>query len=292
MPPLTHPPGALEPSFALSQPLLGDAAIAAFLAAIEAIRDDQTDVFSVEASVMVTNVRTGVDAVLPRLAEVLAVRPKTDAAAILTLPNLARAVQHAAAGCVAAPAVARANLESRYAQLQLYREPTLLVAQALTSPLLAKDGVPLLPPEIVASIAEGNGQYNHAQDGVRLASLFRQYGPAIVGKHPFSAAWLDAMEAHGAWIMDNITPTGARVRKNAPPEMTRTRDRLWTLLRLRHTELRKAGIELFGEDGVDAEVPRLGTRVKAAAPTEAKPADDQPADDQPAARPTSPAKPA
>jgi len=282
----------MEPSFALPQPLLGDAAVAAFLAAIEAIRDDQTEVFSVEASVMVTNVRTGVDAVLPRLAEVLAVRPKTDTAAILTLPNLARAVEHAAAGCVAAPAVARANLESRYAQLQLYREPTLLVARALTSPLLAKDGVPLLPPEIVASIAEGNGQYNHAQDGVRLASLFRQYGPAIADKHPFSPAWLDAMEAHGAWIMDHITPTGARVRKNAPPEMTRTRDRLWTLLRLRHTELRKAGIELFGEDGVDAEVPRLGTRAKgAAAPTEAKPADDKPAEPI-ATRPTTPAKPA
>ncbi len=283
MPPLTLPPSAKEPTYALPQALLGDAAVAAFLLAAEAIREDQADVFSVEASVMVANVRTGVDAVLPRLAEVLAVRPRTDVAAILSLPNLARAVEHAAANCVAAPAVARAQLDSRYEQLLRYREPALLVAQALTSPLLAQDGVPLLPPEIVASIVSGSGMYDHAQDGVRLASLFRQHAPRVAGKHPFSDAWIDAMEEHGAWIMDNVTPTGARVRKNAPPEMTRTRDRLWTLLKLRHGELRKAAIELFGEDGADAAVPRLGTRAKATTATEAKPADPQPAD---------PAKPA
>lgn len=47
--------------------------------------------------------------------------------------------------------------------------------------------------------------------------------------------------------------------------MADVRDRLWTLLRLRHEALRLAGIELFGERGVDARVPRLGVRAKAPA---------------------------
>jgi hypothetical protein len=46
--------------------------------------------------------------------------------------------------------------------------------------------------------------------------------------------------------------------------MAAMRDRLWTLVRRRHAELRRAGIELFGEDGVNAHVPRLGLRAKAA----------------------------
>ncbi len=49
------------------------------------------------------------------------------------------------------------------------------------------------------------------------------------------------------------------------PLMAATRDRLWTLLRRRHDELRRAGLELFGERGVDAQVPRLGVRAKAPA---------------------------
>ena len=290
--PLTIPPGAKDPTFSPPQPLHASAAVAAFLAAIEAIRDDQTEVFSVEASVMVTNVRTGVDAVLPRLAEVLAVRPKTDVDAILSLANLARAVEHAASECVAPPAATRTELDAQYAALQRYREPALLVLRALASPLFAVDGVPLLKPELVDSIVEGNGVYNHGQDGVRAAALLRDHAAALAGKHPFTDAQLDAMHAHGAWIMEHVSPAGARVRKQPPLEASRTRDRLWTLLKLRYTELRKVGIELFGEDGVDAHVPRLGTRAQtAAAPTEDKPADEKPAAPS-VTRPTSPAKPA
>jgi hypothetical protein len=289
---LTLPPGAKDPTFSPPQPLHASAAVAAFLAAAQAFRDDQTDVFNVEASVMVTNVRMALDAVLPRLGEVLAVRPKTDVDAILSLPNLARAVEHAASECVAPPAATRTELDAQYAALQRYREPALLVLRALASPLFAVDGVPLLKPELVDSIVAGNGVYNHGQDGVRAAALLRDHAAALAGKHPFTDAQLDAMHAHGAWIMDHVSPVGARVRKQPPLEASRVRDRLWTLLKLRYTELRKVGIELFGEDGVDAQVPRLGTRVQAAAPTEAKPADDKSAEGKPAARPTVPSKPA
>ena len=121
-----------------------------------------------------------------------------------------------------------------------------------------------LPSARVAAIARGRGVYNHAQDGVVLASLFRDRAVELAGRHPFDDVFLDAMQAHGAWLMERVAPSGARVRRRSPPAMAATRDRLWTLLRRRHAELRKAGIELFGEGGVNAQVPRLGLRAKAA----------------------------
>ncbi len=79
-------------------------------------------------------------------------------------------------------------------------------------------------------------------------------------------AHLDTMEHLGLWLSENVTPTGARQRKRDASEQAALRDRLWTLLRTRHAELRKVGNELFGEDDLDARVPRLGSRVAVATP--------------------------
>jgi hypothetical protein len=252
----TPPPAGPYP---LPPALHADAAIDAFRDACRALDGAPLDVLSVEPAVLVANVRAGVDAVRPRLAEVLTARQRTDVDAILSLPNLARAVEHAAANCVAAPRVTRAAIDARYDELQTYREPALLVARGLAAPRVAR-----LPAALVAAITQGRGIYNHAHDGVRLASLYRDHAAEVAGRHPFDDAFLDAMQAHGAWLMERVAPSGARVRRRSPPTMAAMRDRLWTLVRRRHAELRRAGIELFGEDGVNAHVPRLGLRAKAA----------------------------
>jgi hypothetical protein len=73
------------------------------------------------------------------------------------------------------------------------------------------------------------------------------------------------MEAVGHWVSTHVTPAGARARKPAEVGVSADlRDRLWTLLRTRHVELRKVGIELFGEDGVNERVPPLLSRVRSA----------------------------
>lgn len=60
-----------------------------------------------------------------------------------------------------------------------------------------------------------------------------------------------------------------------PGDSQERADRFYTLLKHRHTELRRIGAWLFGEDEVDARVPNLGSRT--AAPRSAKDAAPQPA---------------
>lgn len=237
----------------MPQALVGDAAVQLFRDEAQGVAEDQVEVLGAEPAVVVSNVRVGVASVQPRLAELVEARPKTRVDWILSLPNLSRAVEHAAAVTTTAPVVTRAHIDARYAELQRYRGPALLQAQVFASPLFHA-----FDAKKVADTVAGSGMYNHAQDGVVLASMFREHHEAIAGKHPFTDAHITAMEQVGAWIMENVTPSGAKVPRRATATM---RDRLWTLLRRRHAELRKAGIELFGEDDVDGYVPKLGARV-------------------------------
>jgi hypothetical protein len=240
--------------------LVGAAAVAVFRDEAMALPDHAVEVCNVEPAVMMVNLRTGVDAVRPRMAEVLEARPKTRFDWITSLPNLGRAVEYVAGTVTAPPAiVSRAEIDAKYAELQGYRVPALFVAKALAADLFK-----LLPSDQVTAIEEGSGIYNHAQDGIALASLFRAHAAALKDKHPFTDAQLDALESIGLWLSENVTPTGARQRKRDASEQAALRDRLWTLLRVRHAELRKVGNELFGEDDLDARVPRLGSRVASA----------------------------
>lgn len=240
--------------------LVGAAAVAAFRDEAMALPDHAVEVCNVEPAVMMVNLRSGIEAVRPRMAEVLEARPKTRFDWITSLPNLGRAVEYVAGTVTAPPAiVSRAEIDAKYAELQGYRVPALFVAKALAADLFK-----LLPSDQVTAIEEGSGIYNHAQDGIALASLFRAHAAALKDKHPFTDAQLDALESIGLWLSENVTPTGARQRKRDASEQAALRDRLWTLLRVRHAELRKVGNELFGEDDLDARVPRLGSRVASA----------------------------
>jgi len=74
------------------------------------------------------------------------------------------------------------------------------------------------------------------------------------------------MEAIVAQVAASVTPEGARPRERVAVGVSPAlRDRLWTLLKLRHAELRTCGVELFGEDEVDEKVPRLNRRTQTAA---------------------------
>ncbi len=267
-------------SFALPPKLLGAAAVSAFRGEALSLADDLIEGFNVDPAVMMVNVRTGIESVQPRLAEIVEARPKTNVAWIVSLPNLGRAVEHAAANTAAAPAVTRAQIAAKYAELQRYRMPALLVAKALASDLFK-----LLPAEQVAALEEGQGLYDHGQDAISLASLLRTHAAAIADLHPFTPEHLATMESLGSWVCEAVTPGGARAKKRAvagsPADL---RDRLWTLLKRRYAELRRAGIELFGEDEVDAYVPRLNSHARTTAPS----ADNDNGGDTPPAPPAPP----
>lgn len=246
--------------FVLAPQLLGAAALTAFREEAEALAEDHVEGFNCDPSVMMSNVRIGVASVLPEMARLLTARPLTEVSWITTLINLGHAVEYAAANSVTVPTVSRAELDAKYAALQRYREPALHFARGLSCELFAK-----FSADEVANIEAGKGYYDHGQDGVSLASLFRRHEADIAGLHPFTPTHLTEMERLGAWVSENVTPEGARPKQRATAGVSPAlRDRMWTLLKRRHAELRKAGIELFGEDGVDAMVPRLNSRVQSA----------------------------
>jgi hypothetical protein len=248
--------------FALQPQLLGAAALATFRDEAMALADDQVVGFNVDPAVMMSNLRTGVASVHPLLAELVEARPRTKVAWVLSMTNLGHAIEYAVANCAQAPAVTRAQLDAMYAELQRYREPALHFARGLASELFQK-----LSAQEVATIEAGKGYYDHGQDGVSLASLYRRHAAEIAGMHPFTSAQLDAMEAVGARVAASVTPEGARPKERVAVGVSPAlRDRLWTLLKLRHAELRKCGVELFGEDEVDEKVPRLNRRTQTATP--------------------------
>ncbi|MFO0603801.1 MAG: hypothetical protein U0324_11540 [Polyangiales bacterium] len=244
--------------FVLPPQLLGAAALAAFREEAQSLADDQVVGFNVDPAVMMANLRTGVASVHPRLGELVEARPRTKVPWILSIANLGHAIEYAVANCNTAPAVSRAELDAKYAELQRYREPALHFARGLASDLFAK-----LPAQEVSAIEAGKGYYDHGQDGVSLASLFRRHADEIAGMHPFTPAQLSTMEHLGAEVAASVTPGGARPKDRVAVGVSPAlRDRLWTLLRQRHAELRKCGVELFGEDEVDEKVPRLNRRVQ------------------------------
>jgi hypothetical protein len=261
--------------FALAPQLLGEAAVAAFREAALALADDQVVGVNVDPAVMMSNLRIGIASVHPHLPELLERRPFTAVEWILSLLNLGHAVEHAVANCTTAPAVSRADIDACYAELQRYREPALHFARGLACELFQK-----FNPQEVALIEAGKGYYDHGQDGISLASLYRRHADAIAGMHPFTPTQIDTMERLGAELTSWVTPQGARPKERVPVGISPTlRDRLWTLLRLRHAELRKCGIELFGEEAIELRVPRLHHRV----PSPSKPHNDNP---EPPPKPT------
>ncbi|WP_437753707.1 hypothetical protein [Sorangium sp. So ce1389] len=120
-----------------------------------------------------------------------------------------------------------------------------------------------------ANLRAGSGKYEMASDGMALAHLYEEHADALRGKHPFTREELDLLREASEWLLDNLTPDGAR-RPAAKQrgEAEAMRDRLWTLLVRRHAELRKIGYYFHG-DAFEDVTPKLQSRVVKAAVEEA-----------------------
>ncbi|MGK3983480.1 hypothetical protein WME99_10605 [Sorangium sp. So ce136] len=138
------------------------------------------------------------------------------------------------------------------------REPMLTLAETL-----AKRG--LLPRDVVAEIRAGTGKYDLASDGMALPHLYEEHADALRGKHPFTQEELDQLREASEWLLDTLTPDGAR-RPAAKQrgEAENVRDRLRTLLVRRYVDLRKIAYYFHG-DAFEDVAPKLQSRLSSSA---------------------------
>jgi hypothetical protein len=198
------------------------------------------------------------------IAELREALPKIAMKAVLELEDLARALV-VAAGKIVTPA-STGEIDEKLGVVRALREPMLTTAEVLA-------GRGILPVDIVAKIRQGTGKYDMASDGEGLARLYRDHAAAIAGKHPFTLEELERIRSASEWLLDRLTPAGAprppaAGKKAFGPEDIR--DRFWTLVVKRHSDLRLMGYYRF-RDELDLYVPKLQSRTLGASAGEPVP---------------------
>lgn len=209
---------------------------------------------------VLVNVKRGVAAVLGTKEQVKAVRehlPRIAVDELLELSDLARALLFAVREALPRAAGPR-EIEKALKEIGGPREDLLTQAE-----LFARRG--LLDKERVAQIRAGSGKYDMARDGMELAALFTQHAGELKGLHPFTREEIEKLRRTSEWLLENLTPAGARVevKKRDKTAAEDTRDRLWTLLLRRHPALRKVGYYFHGDD-FESVTPRLLSRASSA----------------------------
>jgi hypothetical protein len=120
----------------------------------------------------------------------------------------------------------------------------------------------LLPAREIEAIRKGNGKVDAVQDLLQLAALYRRHESKIEGMHPVEPADLDRADQLGQQLLEILRPAAAKGPKPGNSELEASidaRDRLWTLLTIRHEQLWKVGAWLFGYEARE-KVPVLGAR--------------------------------
>lgn len=225
------------------------------------IPERDVEVCRADVRIAFANVKRGVQAACADPARIRRALPELPLDDVLELPDLGRALVFAATRVTARPA-SSGEIEAKLALVSELREPMLALAETL-----AKRG--LLPKDVVAEIRAGTGKYDLASDGMALAHLYDEHAEALCGKHPFTREELEQLREASEWLLDTLTPDGARrpVAKQRG-EAEKVRDRLWTLLVRRHADLRKIAYYFHG-DAFEDVAPKLQSRLSRAAARDA-----------------------
>ncbi|WP_437947528.1 hypothetical protein WME98_43330 [Sorangium sp. So ce296] len=224
------------------------------------LRADEVQVCRADPRLVLVNAKRGVAAVLGTKEQVQAVRehlPKIPVKQVQELPDMARALLFASREAL--PRVASPKeIEKALLEISGPREELLTQAE-----LFARRG--LLDRERVAQIRAGSGKYDTARDGMELAALFTARAEALKGLHPFTREEIEKLGRTSEWLLENLTPTGARAeakkREKGPAEDAR--DRLWTLIVQRYAHVRRIGYYFHGDD-FEQITPRLLSRAHVA----------------------------
>ncbi|WP_437668819.1 hypothetical protein [Sorangium sp. So ce131] len=222
-----------------------------------AIPDREVELCRADVRIAFANVKQGVEAVCADPERVRRALPELPLDDVLALPDLGRALVFASTRVTARPASSR-HIEAKLKIVAELREPMLSLAETL-----ARRG--LLPKDVVAEIRAGSGKYDMASDGMALAHLYEEHADVLRGKHPFTEGEFAELQAASEWLLDNLTPDGARrPASRQRGEAEKMRDRLWTLMVRRHADLRKIGYYFHG-DAFEDVTPKLQSRIASSA---------------------------
>jgi len=192
------------------------------------------------------NVSAGVAAIFVYANHLAEHLPSVDLGELRSLPELARdivAAARAAGGC---------EDEER----ELLREADEL-RRTLRSAALALGEAGVLTARDMAKLGSGRGAVDVGAECTALAALFRRKADDVEGKTAVEAEQLDRATEVGTALRTLMRPKGA-AKKPGPDGLSpvEARDRLWTLLVMRHERLWAVGAYVFGH-AVDEHVPAL-----------------------------------
>lgn len=220
-----------------------------FLPLARKLAPDRLRRFSVDASLAHHNIVKGVQAVMPKRAEVERQLPHEDLDALFELPDISRGLLHI--GARVATRDDDGRLRADLVEARALRRLLLTTADAL-----AQAGV--FKATVVAEIRKGNGAINTANDCVALADMFNR-DPKALAKTALTGAQIARAAALGGSLQTRLKPGRAKGRKPLTEEMKRKRDerdRFWTLIEQRYERLWSIGALLFGY-AVGEHVPSL-----------------------------------
>ncbi len=243
-----------------------------FLPIAMKLADEEVQACRADVPVAIANIKLGVKAVCGDAASIARIEehlPKISTEDLLNLPDLGRAL-YFISGKVVTRAVSVGEIEKALKEIRGPREQMLTQAE-----ILAQRGH--LDPDRVAKIRANSGKFDRAKDGVELVELYAAKADKLTGLHPFAQAEFDKLGERSEWLLDNLTPDGARKETKKRTALEDERDRLWTLVLKRHPSLRAVGYYFHGED-FEAYTPKLLSRVTQAVLDEETPPEPAPKD--------------
>jgi hypothetical protein len=225
-----------------------EAAYERFLTAALALPEHQLVAFrSADPMLARTNVTRGVEAIARERARIEEHLPKINLSDLESLPALALAVIRAAQK--AAPAPSSGELGRDLANGYALRASLLAIADGLSA-------VSLLPAAEVERIKRGTGAIDAASDLVDLSALFERHAKRIAGKHAATPEMLTESARLGSKLVSTLRSTRAKRGSRKNDEAVVARDRLWSLLVLRHKDLRRVAYYIW-DDAFSDHVPPL-----------------------------------
>jgi hypothetical protein len=198
--------------------------------------------FSADLTLALHNVRIGTTAVLPHAARIAVELPTVPLRQVLSLNK-----------AMTSPLVTRDEIALKLAAMQEIRVPAILQLQVFATRKMIERSK-------VQAIVEGRGTLNFAQDAIDIERLFTENRAQWAGQHPFADEEFATLGSLGNWLLNNVQPDGSTPRPATSNEYDLLRRQFWAIITTLHRHLRTVGVVLWGEDGVDARIPKLQTR--------------------------------
>ncbi|HCF58766.1 MAG TPA: hypothetical protein DFS52_12350 [Myxococcales bacterium] len=207
----------------------------------------------VNTDVMAMNVRRGVNSISSPeiIARIHKELPLVNVESLLDLPRLSETVAHVAR--TVAPAGKSSKADDAYKRgvvlrRRLFDQIEVLICAGLVD---ADEFNPL---------RKGRGKVDLATDLIDAVALFARHAPELRGKISVTPEMLSEAESLGSHLREKSVPQAAKNRpSDARSGAAETRDLLWTLLCLRHKDLRRVATWLWHKEA-DEMVPPLCSR--------------------------------